>query len=36
VLTAEQFHDEPAADLRTDVIPAFYRRVAAFHCAYWG
>jgi len=34
VLTAEEFHDEPDADLRMDVIPAFYRRVAGFHCAY--
>jgi hypothetical protein len=34
VLTAAEFRDEPAVDLRTDVIPAFYQRVAAFHCAY--
>ncbi len=32
--TAEEFADEPDADLRTTVIPAFYRRVAGFHCAY--
>lgn len=32
--TAEEFEDRPDADLRTEVIPAFYRRVAGFHCAY--
>lgn len=32
--TAEEFATEPAADLRTAVVPAFYRRVAGFHCAY--
>lgn len=36
VLTYAEFRDDPDADLRTDVIPAFYRRVAAFHCAYRG
>jgi len=34
VLTHEEFADEADADLRTDVIPAFYRRFAGFHCAY--
>ncbi|MFB6297421.1 MAG: hypothetical protein ABEH56_02755 [Salinirussus sp.] len=34
VLTAEEFDGRPDADLRTDVLPAFYRRVAGFHCAY--
>jgi hypothetical protein len=33
-LTREEFTDQPDADLRTDVVPAFYRRVAGFHCAY--
>lgn len=33
-LTREEFANEPDADLRTDVIPAFYRRVAGFHCHY--
>lgn len=33
-LTREEFDDQPAADLRTDVVPAFYRRVAGFHCRY--
>jgi hypothetical protein len=33
-LTREEFEDCPDADLRTDVIPAFYRRVAGFHCLY--
>lgn len=32
--TAEEFADESGADLRTAVVPAFYRRVAGFHCAY--
>ena len=35
-LTREQFDDRPDADLRTEVIPAFYRRVAGFHCRYHG
>lgn len=34
VLTEEAFADRPDADLRTEVIPAFYRRVAGFHCIY--
>lgn len=34
VLTRAEFEDDPGADLRTDVVPAFYQRVAAFHCAY--
>lgn len=33
-LTHEEFDDRPNADLRTDVVPAFYRRVAGFHCLY--
>jgi len=33
-LTHEEFEDRPAADLRTEVVPAFYRRVAGFHCVY--
>jgi hypothetical protein len=32
--TAAEFADRPDADLRTDVIPAFYRHLADFHCAY--
>jgi hypothetical protein len=32
--TVAEFTDRPDADLRTDVIPAFYRHLAAFHCAY--
>lgn len=34
VLTREEFADRPDADLRTDILPAFYRRVAGFHCRY--
>ncbi len=34
--TREEFEGRPDADLRTDVLPAFYRRVAGFHCAYRG
>lgn len=33
-LTETAFDDRPDADVRTEVIPAFYRRVAGFHCAY--
>lgn len=33
-LTAESFADRADADLRTDVLPSFYRHVAGFHCAY--
>ena len=33
-LTRAEFEDRPNADLRTDVIPTFYRRVAGFHCLY--
>lgn len=33
-LTQEEFADRPNADLRTEIIPAFYRRVAGFHCRY--
>lgn len=32
--TAEAFNDRPDADLRTEVIPTFYQRVAGFHCIY--
>jgi len=34
VFTTEGFADRPDADLRTDVIPTFYRYAASFHCAY--
>jgi hypothetical protein len=33
-LTEAEFADRPDADLRTAVVPAFYRRVAGFHCRY--
>jgi hypothetical protein len=33
-LTREEFTDQPDADLRTEVVPAFYRRIADFHCIY--
>lgn len=33
-LTREEFAGRPGADVRTEVLPAFYRRVAAFHCRY--
>lgn len=29
-----EFTDEPETDLRGEVIPAFYRYAAGFHCAY--
>jgi hypothetical protein len=32
--TQEEFGNNPDADLRTDVIPTFYRHAANFHCAY--
>jgi len=32
--TAEEVGDDATVDLRTGVLPAFYRRVAGFHCAY--
>ncbi|MEF8915708.1 hypothetical protein [Natronomonas sp.] len=32
--THEAFRETPDADLRTEVIPAFYQRVAGFHCIY--
>ncbi|WP_254841347.1 hypothetical protein [Natronomonas marina] len=32
--TREAFAADPDADLRTEVIPAFYQRVAGFHCVY--
>jgi hypothetical protein len=32
--TAKEFADRPDADLRTAVIPTFYRYAAGFHCAY--
>lgn len=34
VLTYEEFYESPSTDLRLDVIPSFYQRVAGFHCAY--
>jgi hypothetical protein len=34
VFTVQEFADRPEADLRTEVVPAFYRHAAAFHCAY--
>lgn len=33
-LTHEEYADQPGADLRTEVIPTFYRHVADFHCLY--
>lgn len=33
-LTRAEFADRPDADLRTEVVPAFYRHVAGFHCQY--
>lgn len=30
----DEFGDRADADLRTDVVPAFYRSVAGYHCAY--
>ncbi len=33
-LTEEAFGDPPDADVRTEIVPAFYRRVAGFHCRY--
>jgi hypothetical protein len=33
-LTHEAFAEDRSADLRTEVIPAFYQRVAGFHCIY--
>lgn len=35
-LTREEFAGRPDADLRTEVLPAFYQQVAGFHCAYRG
>lgn len=32
--TMEEFEEQPDANLRTDVIPSFYSRVAGFHCIY--
>ena len=29
-----EFADDPDADLRVEVIPAFYRHAAGFHCLY--
>jgi len=34
VWVGAEFADEPDADLRATVIPAFYRYAAGFHCAY--
>jgi len=33
-LTESGFEGRADADLRTDVLPAFYRHVAGFHCRY--
>ncbi|MFB6227883.1 MAG: hypothetical protein ABEH88_04760 [Halobacteriales archaeon] len=33
-LTKREFTDRPDADLRTDVVPTFYCRIAGFHCRY--
>lgn len=33
-LTAEEFGDQPRADLRTEVVQTFYTHVSSFHCAY--
>jgi hypothetical protein len=33
-LTAEEFSDRPDADVRTSILPTFYRHAAEFHCAY--
>jgi hypothetical protein len=30
----DEFGDREDADVRTDVVPAFYRAVAGYHCAY--
>lgn len=32
--TREAFAGRTEADLRTEVLPAFYQRVAGFHCTY--
>ena len=32
--TREEFADRPDADLRTNIVPAFYHHAAGFHCAY--
>lgn len=34
VRTTEEFADRPDAAVRTEVVPAFYRHAAAFHCSY--
>jgi hypothetical protein len=34
VHTQAEFDDRPDADLRTEVVPAFYQQVAGFHCVY--
>lgn len=33
-VTAAEFDDRADADLRTEVVPTFYRQVAGFHCVY--
>jgi len=33
-MTAQEFAEQPDADLRTDVLPTFYTHAAGFHCAY--
>lgn len=32
--TMAEFADRPEADLRTEVLPAFYQHLADFHCVY--
>jgi hypothetical protein len=32
--TKDAFGDRPNGDLRTEVVPAIYQRVAGYHCAY--
>lgn len=34
VFTEREFEEAADADLRTEVLPAFYEHVAGFHCAY--
>lgn len=35
-LTRREFADSPDSDLRTEVLPTFYRHLAGFHCSYRG
>jgi hypothetical protein len=34
VATAAEFADREGADVRTEVVPSFFRHLAGFHCAY--